>query len=223
VHRQGIASVLLLLGACMHEGSALHPSAAEVAVPPSIPASSSPSTPVASVQEEPAPHARSASAPPEIPPQPTAGLQIIPAPAEIKAAPPVGPTRSGASSQKPSQSQTASTSAVPAVVPPPSPPSATPALDLNTLEQRLRDTHAIGLFTKLSLKNQVDDLLAQFKAFHAGDSKQTLAQLRQSFEVLLLKVVTLLQDDDPSLAAAVSSSRDAIWRVLIDPKKFANI
>src|SRR5580692_12216159 len=34
-----------------------------------------------------------------------------------------------------------------------------PPLDLGLLRQRLRETKAIGVFTKLSLKNQVDDLL----------------------------------------------------------------
>jgi hypothetical protein len=101
--------------------------------------------------------------------------------------------------------------------------TAQPALDLAALEQRLRDTHAIGLFTKLSLKNQVDDLLAQFREFHQGQSTITLAELRQHFELLLLKVVSLLQNGDAQLAAAVSSSRDAIWAVLVDPAKFSKI
>jgi hypothetical protein len=100
---------------------------------------------------------------------------------------------------------------------------ALPALDLASLEQRLRDTRAIGVFTKLSLKNQVDDLLGQFKAFHAGQSTVTLAVLRQRFELLLVKVVTVLQDGDAQLAAAVSSSRDAIWAVLADPVKFSQL
>ena len=56
-------------------------------------------------------------------------------------------------------------------------PSA-PALDLSSLEQRLKDTHAIGVFTKLSLKNQVDDLLAQFRAFHQSPTKSPPADLR---------------------------------------------
>jgi len=99
--------------------------------------------------------------------------------------------------------------------------AAAPPLDLNGLEQRLRDTRAIGVFTKLSLKNQVDDLLAQFKAFHQGQSQSTLGQLRQRYEVLLMKVVTLLQDGDPSLANAVLSSREAIWGVLTDPKRLS--
>jgi hypothetical protein len=100
---------------------------------------------------------------------------------------------------------------------------ATPVLDLPTLEERLRSTGAIGIFTKLSIKNQVDDLIAQFRAFHAGRPSPTLAQLRERFELLVLKVVTLLQDDDPALAAAVTASREAIWAVLSDPKKFADV
>lgn len=97
------------------------------------------------------------------------------------------------------------------------------ALDLSALEQRLRDTRAIGLFTKLSLKNQVDDLLAQFRAFYQGASGSTLAELRQKYELLLMRVVSLLQDGDPALAGAVLASRAAIWAVLSDPKKFEAI
>lgn len=98
-----------------------------------------------------------------------------------------------------------------------------PALDLASLEQRLRDTHAIGVFTKLSLKNQVDDLLAQFRAYYDGRSQVTLAELRHGYELLLMKVVTLLQDGDPALASAISASREAIWAVLSDRKSFSNI
>jgi hypothetical protein len=105
--------------------------------------------------------------------------------------------------------------------PPPEPVAAAPVLNLEALEQRLRDTRAIGLFTKLSLKNQVDDLLAQFKAFHLRESRISLGQLRQRFELLLMRVVSLLQDGDPALASAVFSSREAIWMVLSDPKSFA--
>ena len=79
------------------------------------------------------------------------------------------------------------------------------------------------MFTKLSLKNQVDDLLTEFRTYHKGRTPPTLTQLRQQYEVLLMKVVTLLQDGDPSLAGAVVSSREAIWGVLTDPVKFANI
>ncbi len=99
-------------------------------------------------------------------------------------------------------------------------PAAAPALDLTSLEQRLRETSAIGLFTKLSLKNQVDDLLAQFKAFHQGQSRSTLSALRQKYELLLVKVISLLQDRDASLAASISASREASWAILVDPTKF---
>jgi hypothetical protein len=87
----------------------------------------------------------------------------------------------------------------------------------------LRDTKAIGVFTKLSLKNQVDDLLAQFKAFHNKQAKLTPSELRQRYDLLLLKVLSLLQDNDPSLASAISASREALWGILIDPAKFAKL
>jgi hypothetical protein len=102
-------------------------------------------------------------------------------------------------------------------------PGMAQSLDLASLEQRLRDSQAIGVFTKLSLKNQVDDLLAQFRAYHRKESKTSLTELRQRYNLLLLKVLSLLQDSDPPLAAAISSSREAIWSILTDPEKFAKI
>jgi hypothetical protein len=102
-------------------------------------------------------------------------------------------------------------------------PAAKPALDLATLTEELKATPAIGFFTKLSLKNQVDDLLDDFRAYHAGTSSLTAATLRRSFELLLMKVLSLLQDKDPRLASEIASSREALWDMLVDPKKFATL
>jgi hypothetical protein len=99
---------------------------------------------------------------------------------------------------------------------------APPTLDLASLETRLRATSAIGVFTKLSLKNQVADLLDQFKAFHHGGAP-ALTTLREEYDLLLLKVLSLLQDNDASLASAVSASRESIWGILVDPAKFAKL
>jgi len=99
------------------------------------------------------------------------------------------------------------------------PPRAT--LDLKTLEQRLKETGAIGIMTKLSLKNQVDDLLGKFKAFHAGSRPPTLTDLRPAYEMLLMKVLSLLQDSDKALASDINASRDAIWGILTDRQKFS--
>ncbi len=75
------------------------------------------------------------------------------------------------------------------------------------------------MFTKLSLKNQVDDLLNQFRAYHKSQTP-TLAALRQSYNLLMLKVLALLQDSDPTLARDIVASREAIWGILADPGKF---
>ena len=98
-----------------------------------------------------------------------------------------------------------------------------PPLDLTALETRLKETKAIGVFTKITLKNQVDDLLNQFRAYYQGRAKTTLAELRQPYESLILKVLALLQDGDPELARAIVASREAIWGILTDPAKFATL
>jgi hypothetical protein len=101
-------------------------------------------------------------------------------------------------------------------------PSTAP-LNLDTLKERLKGTNAIGVLTKITLKNQVDDLLDEFRAYYKGKLRTTLADLRRSYDMLVLKVLSLLQDSDPSLAAAIAASRDAIWGILSDPAKFAAI
>jgi hypothetical protein len=98
-----------------------------------------------------------------------------------------------------------------------------PALDLNSLETRLRETSALGVFTKLALKNQVNDLLDKFRAYYQGRASTTLAQLRQPYDMLIMKVLALIQNDDPPLAKDILNSREAIWSVLADPKKFSNL
>jgi hypothetical protein len=98
---------------------------------------------------------------------------------------------------------------------------AAPPLDLAALEKRLRETDAIGVFTKIALKNQVDDLVNQFRAYYQGRAKTTLAELRQPYDMLLLKVLSLVQDSDPALAKTIVASREAIWSILADPAKFA--
>jgi len=97
--------------------------------------------------------------------------------------------------------------------------AAAPTLDLDALKARLRSTKAIGVFTKLSLKNKVDDLMKQFTEHYQG-TKPPLAELRQSYDLLLMKVLSLLQDSDQALASEVVSSREAIWALLADEKKF---
>ncbi len=100
---------------------------------------------------------------------------------------------------------------------------AAPALDLGSLEQRLRDTRAIGVFTKLSLKNQVDDLLSRFRDFYGRKSTADLAQLRQKYDLLLLKVLSVLQDGDPGLASTIAASKENLWALLADPQKFSTL
>lgn len=160
-------------------------------------------------------------------------VAVLPVPAEPPAAAPqpvvvapVAPVAAAApKSEPPKADKPAARAPVkPAAIPAPKPQTAAPApLALDTLEQRLKDTPAIGVFTKLTLKNQVDDLLDRFRAHYNGRGGLTIPQLRQNYDQLLAKVHGLLKDGDPALAVAIVNSREAIWSVLTDPAKFAKL
>jgi hypothetical protein len=99
-------------------------------------------------------------------------------------------------------------------------PTPAPTLDVAALKERLRSTSACGVFTKLALKNQMDDLLQQFRAQHQSGGAGGVNSLRQPYDMLVLKVLAVVQDGDPSLARMISGSREAIWGILADPVKF---
>ncbi len=189
---------------------------------------------------------KSLPAPPPPPPAPSPSpAAAVPAETQTAASGPAAATTAAPASASPPAQAISARSKVPSASTPPrpapavqasapaakqtivSPPverSATTApLDIAALEQRLRETHAIGVFTKLSLKNQVDDLLAQFRAHFGGSGTPPLSGLRERYDLLMMKVLSLLQDKDPALAQTIGSSREAIWGILSDPAKLKAI
>src|ERR1700722_16108026 len=241
IPRRVCAGLLLLvtLTSCAHFKG--NPSPAEVTPARSVAdaqhssdgqtAAEAPDAPPASLPTAPP----AAAPPPAVPPAAVPPAAALP-PAAAKPAPPkiagnatprspqgTESPAGGSSKPVPVEQRAAAAATKTAASQPGVKPPAPPALDLAGLEQRLRDTHAIGVFTKLSLKNQVDDLLGAFRAFHGGRAQPPLAELRQRYDLLLLKVLTLLQDGDPPLASAISASREAIWALLADRDKFQKI
>jgi hypothetical protein len=158
-------------------------------------------------------------------PAPAPAPVPTPAPSAARVLPPANaaPGESPAKTKSPLPSAAGKSANAAAAKPQSVAAPAAPTLDLASLEQRLKDTRAIGVFTKLSLKNQVDDLLDDFRAFYKVAKVHPSAELRQRYDLLLLKVLSLLQDSDPPLAAAISSSKEAIWNILADPDKLAKL
>ena len=69
----------------------------------------------------------------------------------------------------------------------------------------------------------MNDLLARFREHYQNGKDTSVADLRQPYDMLVLKVLALLQDSDPSLAKTILESREAIWKMLADPEKFKSI
>ena len=202
------AIVAALLSALLAAGCAgVKPSAAPaaVAVAPTAPAASD-----------------AARVNPSAPAPPAPAATARPAPAAVPSAADQAPAKPPAQSAAP-QAKAPVAPAAPAAKAAPVAKATAPPLDLKALENELKATKAIGVMTKLSLKNQVDDLLSQFRAFYQGKLKTTLAELRRPFDLLVLKLLALLQDSDPTLAAAIVASREAIWGILSDRTKFASL
>jgi len=173
------------------------------------------------------------SAPPPAPPlpPPMTGDKAVEIEPAAGAATPLAPPSTSASAAKaapPPAKVPAKVPATPVVIeqtrkntaPPPVARTPEPPLDVAALKARLRDTNAIGIFTKLTLKNQVDDLLQQFREHYLSGQNTSVAALRQPYDMLVLKVLALVQDSDPPLARTISGSREAIWSILADPQKF---
>jgi hypothetical protein len=186
--------------------------------------SASPEQPAKGAQEQPAAAKPAEARPEEVKP----AADIKPATPAVAESPPAAEAPGPKAEAPPAKAQPdAAKSAAPAApVPtkeakatPPAKPAA-PPLDLASLERRLKDTEAIGFMTKLTLKNQVDELLERFEAHYDGTNKVSLTELRQPFDLLILKVLSLLQDRDAALAGSIATSREAMWGILSDPAKF---
>ncbi len=195
------SAVLLMLPLA---GCASHKTEPQVAQPQTVATQPKTSEPVTKPQE---PAASKPGKPATTPapnganPAPKAATKTAP-PVAKAPTPPVRPP-------KPAAAAVASTVAAP--------------LDLTALKERLKATKAIGVFTKISLKNQVDDLMKQFSDHYQGKGNTTMPELRRAYDLLLMKVLSLLQDSDQKLASEVVSSREAIWGLLSDPKRFATL
>ena len=72
----------------------------------------------------------------------------------------------------------------------------------------------------LEIKGQVEDLVDDFADFHDGESHLQIGQLEDRFDLLVMKLLTLLQDDDPALKQDIADARPQLWAALSDPVEF---
>ena len=89
--------------------------------------------------------------------------------------------------------------------------------DMNTLIERLKETEAIGIFSKLALRSDALDLVDSVKQYKASGAqpKSKLEKLRASFNGLVLKVLALL-NGDPGLAQNIRTAQNEIWNNLLE-------
>ena len=95
--------------------------------------------------------------------------------------------------------------------------------DLDQIINRVTSSKALGFFTKLSLKKDIDGFLADVKKYHDGRGDLTLDQLHEQYDALVHNLVTLVQNKDEELVRYIDDGRDKLWGMLADHEKFATL
>jgi len=100
------------------------------------------------------------------------------------------------------------------------PPVEEEIVDLQALGNMLAGTRAIGLMAKLGLKKDIKKMLQKLRKFHAGNSKFSLEQLEEQYDLLLMKIAIHLQDNDLNLHRHLCNAWLTIWQDLKDFDRF---
>ena len=90
---------------------------------------------------------------------------------------------------------------------------------IDQLYEHLAKTKAIGIFTKLAVKNNASRLSKSFAVFHQGERPPNLEELRERYNLMVQEMVILVQDKDPELAREINSTRLLLWTYMSDPEK----
>jgi len=91
-------------------------------------------------------------------------------------------------------------------------------VDYKELEERLKNTDAIGFFTKLAIRNDIIDLVDKIKQYRKKSMlKAKMKEIRARFDGLLLKIIALLEED-PDLSRDLYVGRESIWESLLEVK-----
>ncbi len=91
-------------------------------------------------------------------------------------------------------------------------------LNLDELVERLKKTDAIGILTKLTIRSDVLDFKDIVDSYRErGQLEKHLAELKERFNGLLLKILALLERD-PSLSKDIYLARESIWKSFVEAK-----
>lgn len=95
--------------------------------------------------------------------------------------------------------------------------------DFGALETKIRNTDAIDLFSKISLKYEISSLIDEMARSHETKNAAGFTKQRERFEKLVDRTVIMLRKGDISFAKEVEDSREALWQILNSPEKLLAI
>jgi hypothetical protein len=94
---------------------------------------------------------------------------------------------------------------------------------LEEMYRKINQSKTIGVFTKLSIKNNATRLNKSFEAHHKGKRPPNIKELRERYDLMVQEMMVLVQNKDPELAREIYKTRLLLWSYLSDPEKYKSI
>lgn len=94
------------------------------------------------------------------------------------------------------------------------------AISIEAMQKMLRRAEGIGLWTKIKLERRINRFTEDFYWYHKGANGKSLLQMRERFNALHSRVVTLLQARNPGMSKQFSDARDVLWFAYRNPGAF---
>jgi len=90
------------------------------------------------------------------------------------------------------------------------------SISMDELVERLKETKAIGFFTKLAIRSDVLGFQDKVKKMRKNNQiKDKIEDIKASFDGLLLKIMALLEKD-PDLSKEIYLARHSIFKSLLE-------
>ena len=88
-------------------------------------------------------------------------------------------------------------------------------VSMEVLKQRLKNSNAIGMFSKLEIRSDIVGLADDIHRYRTqGVLESRLGEVRNDFDGLIVKIVKMLEAD-PVLSRDIYAGRESIWSSLM--------
>jgi hypothetical protein len=92
--------------------------------------------------------------------------------------------------------------------------------ELERLIDRVVKTKSIGIFSKLAMKGDAENLWRDLGKYHSGAAGMNIDELDERYHLIVHKLELSIRKRDKDLAQAIADFREPLWQRLENPDSF---